>query len=136
MHKKILLIMIASTMLFFTASAEQTCVWVGWWHSDVWGNFEFYKTPSGTTEATFDGYDKYPAGIIEGSLYPNKNGLPCIFKGTWKETKRLSAIGGDTESNSGEIELEMSASWQSITGRYKHTSGDWHGFATATPGKV
>ncbi|MCX6674221.1 MAG: hypothetical protein NTY37_10640 [Methanothrix sp.] len=127
MYKKVLLIMVVSTMLFIAASAENTCVWEGWWHNDYYGNIHFQSTPSGQSTATFDGYGKYPAGTFEGSTMDNGEYKNCAFKGTWTDTK----------SNSGEIELTMVSSDHYITGRYTHTDdGVWHNFPTSRPGNL
>jgi len=97
MHRKVLLIMVVSTILLFAASAEKTCIWEGWWHNDSSGNIHFQSTSSGQTTATYDGYGKYPAGIFEGSIMDNGDGKPCVFKGTWQETERLSPISQGNE---------------------------------------
>ena len=129
MHKKVLLIMVVSIMLFFAVSAENTCVWEGWWHADTWGNIHFQSTPSETT-ATFDGYGKFGAGNFEGSIMNDGEGLPCVFKGTWTEPKT---------GKSGKIELTMSVYDQWITGSYTHasdTSETWYVFPLTKPGYI
>jgi hypothetical protein len=128
MHKKVLLIMFVSTMLFFAASAENTCDWNGWWHADVWGNIHFQSTPSGQSTATFDGYDKFGSGDFKGSIMDHAEGNNCLFKGTWTSK---------TDGQSGEIELIMRPDDHVITGSYTHAPGKtWSGFPLAKPEKV
>ena len=124
MHKKVLLIMFVSTILFFAASAEEnTCVWNGWWHADVWGNIHFQST-----EATYDGYDQFGSGDLKGSIMDNAEGNNCLFRGTWTSK---------TDGQSGEIELIMRPDDHVITGSYtKDPDKTWYGFPLAKPGKV
>jgi len=131
MQKKALLMIIVGVMLTIAASA-QTNPWNGNWTNDDWGKIHFYQTSSGSTEATFDGYDIYPAGTITSTTISNDNwDRPYKLSGKWVQTLRPSEIGPEIESNSGEIELAMNSDY-SITGSFKHTTGDWHTFTTAS----